>query len=379
MENICRVHKYCGGCQFQGIEYFKQLEIKQKKLDGQLKEFGRVSKIIPDRNPLHYRNKVQVSFGLDENGNVICGNYITSTHTIVPIEDCMICDERANEIISSIKELVIKHKISIFNEDSLKGCLRHVLIRTTNTNEIMVVLVTGTTSINKKEIFIKDILKSNKSIKTIVQNINNKHTSMVLGNKNIILYGKGYVIDKLCGLKFRISASSFYQINRTQTEVLYKQAIKAANLNKNDVLIDAYCGTGTIGLVASKYCDEVQGVELNNHAIKDAITNMKFNKIDNASFVCEDAGKYMQFLAKQRIDIDVVIMDPPRTGSDRKFMDSLLKLKPSRIVYVSCNPDTLKDNLKYMIKGYRVTSIQPVDMFPFTNHIECVVGLQRKD
>lgn len=374
----CPVSKYCGGCQYQGISYNEQLSIKQDYINILLHKYGKIKPILGVSNPLNYRNKVQVSFGYDDNHRVLCGNYVPSTHTIVNIDDCMICDEEANSIINSIKKLIIKHKISIFNENTYKGCIRHVLVRTSNTGQIMLVLVTGTININKKELFIKDILKYNSNITTIVQNINNRHTSMVLGPKNIVLYGKGYIYDNLCGLSFRISASSFYQVNKYQTEVLYKNAIKAAKLNNNDIVIDSYCGTGTIGLVCAPKCKQVYGVESNASAIKDAMINMKINKITNVSFVCEDAGKYMSFLAKQKKHIDVVIMDPPRTGSNKKFLDSLIKLKPSRIVYVSCNPNTLKSNLDYISKYYNVNSIQPVDMFPYTNHIECVVSLLKR-
>lgn len=379
MEQKCKVSKYCGGCQYQGIEYKEQLKLKQNNVERLLHSFGKVSNIIGMDNPLNYRNKVQVSFGYDDKKNVICGNYVPSTHTIVPIDDCMICDIKANEIINSIKKLIVKYSISVFDENSLKGCIRHILIRTTSLNEYMVVLITGTQNINKKESFIKDILKYNHEITTIVQNINNKHTSMILGVKNITFFGKGYVVDELCGLKFRISPSSFYQVNKTQTEVLYREAIKAANLTKNDFVIDAYCGTGTIGLVASKYCDEVLGVEINERAIRDANINMKNNGIKNASFVAADAGKYMSYIAKEKIDVDVLIMDPPRTGADKKFMNAVIKLRPKKIVYVSCNPETLKDNLCYLNKYYKINTIQPVDMFPYTQHVECVVSMQRKD
>lgn len=373
--NKCPVSKYCGGCNYQGTTYEEQLKLKQAYVSKLLNKYGKIRPILGMDNPFNYRNKVQVSFGYDENHNVICGNYVISTHNIVEIDDCMICDEKANKIIQSVKKLIKKYKISIFNENSYKGCIRHILIRTTSTNECMLVLVTGTININKKELFIKDILKYNPEINTIVQNINNRHTSMVLGSKNIVLYGKGYIYDRLCGLDFRISASSFYQVNKTQTQVLYKQAISAAKLNKNDIVIDAYCGTGTIGLVASKHCKQVLGIEINKGAIKDAIVNMKNNNINNVTFVADDAGKYMNHLAKTKKHIDVVIMDPPRTGADKKFLDSVIRLKPSRIVYVSCNPNTLKDNLDYISKSYVVKTIQPVDMFPYTNHIECVVGL----
>lgn len=378
MKDICPVSKYCGGCQLQGTQYAKQLQSKQKEVESLLRRFSNIKPIIGMENPLNYRNKVQVSFGYDEKHNVICGNYVPSTHTIVEIDDCMICDEKANEIINSIKRLIIKYKISIFNEDVLKGCMRHILIRSTNTGEYMVVLVTGSLIIAKKDLLVKDIIKYNPSVKTIVQNINNKHTSMILGKRNNVLYGKGYVVDELFGLTFRISASSFYQVNKRQTEILYATALLAGKLNKNDILIDAYCGTGTIGLTASKFTKEVIGVEINEYAIKDANINMKMNKIKNATFICDDAGKFMNKLARKKEHIDVVVMDPPRTGADKKFMDAVISLRPSRLVYVSCNPYTLADNLKYLTKYYNVDNIQPVDMFPFTNHVECVVGLKSK-
>ena len=376
--NKCPVSKYCGGCQFQGFSYSKQLEIKQQEIDKQLSSFHPVNKIIGMENPDNYRNKVQINFAYDDKHNIISGYYIPSTHIIVPIEECMICDETINEIIKSIKRIITKYRISIFDEKAMKGCLRHVLIRSTNLDEYMVVLVTGSATIVKKDLLIKDILKYNPKVKTIVHNINNKRTSMVLGSSSTVLYGSGYVTDELCGLKFRISASSFYQVNKRQTEILYNKAIEAANLKKSDVLLDAYCGTGTIGLVASKYCDAVIGVESNRSAIKDAQINRKINNIKNTEFVLEDAGKYMEYLSKQKEKIDVVIMDPPRAGSDIRFMSSMVKLNPSKIVYISCNPYTLKDNLKYLSKYYKIKSIQPVDMFPYTDHIETIVQLSKE-
>lgn len=374
---ICPVSKYCGGCQLQGIAYKKQLQTKQKEIETLFRKYKKIKPIIGMVDPLNYRNKVQVSFGYDESHNVICGNYVASTHTIVPVENCMICDEGANQIINSIIKLIIKYKISVFDEDVMKGCIRHILIRATRTGEYMVVLVTGSFTIAKKDLFIKDIIKYNKQVKTIVQNINNKRTSMILGNRNITLYGKGYIIDRLFKLTFRISPSSFYQVNKSQVEMLYEAAILAAKLNKDEVLIDAYCGTGTIGLVASRFCKNVIGVEINKDAIKDANINMKANKIKNVEFVCDDASRFMSKLARTKTNIDVVIMDPPRTGSDKKFMDAIFKLRPKKIVYVSCNPYTLKEDLNYLSKYYKVNSMQPVDMFPYTNHIEVVTGLSK--
>ena len=376
--NTCPVYRYCGGCQYQGIEYKKQLEIKQKEIDKLLSNFHHVDKIIGMSNPDNYRNKVQINFAYDEHHNIISGYYIPSTHTIVPIDGCMICDETINRIILSIKRIVTKYKISIFDERIMKGCLRHVLIRSTNLNEYMVVLVTGSATIVKKDLLIQDIIKYNPEVKTIVHNINNKRTSMVLGDRNYILYGKGYVEDILCDLKFKISPNSFYQVNKRQTEVLYNTAIKLADLKKNEVLLDAYCGTGTIGMVASRHVNKVLGVESNRSAIKDALINKKINSINNIEFICEDAGKYMDYLSKNRTHIDTVIMDPPRAGSDIKFMSSMVKMKPNKIVYVSCNPETLKDNLMYLIKYYKILKIQPVDMFPYTKHVESIVLMSRK-
>lgn len=374
-ELICKAHEYCGSCKYQGVEYKKQLEIKQNRINSLLKSFGNVSPIIGMDNPYHYRNKIQVPFSYDENHNVIYGNYIEGTHIIVNNDECLLCDEKSYEIIRSVKRLIDKYKITIFNEDILKGCIRHLLVRCTNAGEYMLVIVTGSFKINRQEQFIKDILKFNPCVKTIIQNINNRHTSMVLGPKNIVLYGKGYIVDKLCGMDFRISPSSFYQVNKRQTEVLYNTAIKLANLNKNETLIDAYCGTGTIGLVASKYVKNVIGVELNESAIKDAIINKKINKVDNIDFICDDAGRFMNYLASKKTHIDAVIMDPPRSGSDIKFMRSMVSMNPDKIVYISCGPDSLKEDLKYLTKFYKVEKIQPVDMFAFTAHVETVVLL----
>lgn len=379
MENKCIYSKYCGGCTLQGTPYKKQLEIKQVYISNLLKRFGKVEPILGMDNPLNYRNKVQVSLGYDDRHHVICGNYLPSSHMIVPIEDCMICDDRANKIINSIVRLIKKYKISIFDERAYKGCLRHILIRTSNTNEIMVVLVTGSFNIVKKDLFIKDILKFNPEITTIVQNFNNKHTSMVLGDKSTVLYGKGYIYDELCGYKFKISPSSFYQVNKRQTEVLYKEGLKLANFSKEDTIIDAYSGIGTIGIIASKDVKKVLSVELNKEASKDAIKNAKLNKIDNIEFINSDAGKFMENMAKNKLKLDGLIMDPPRSGADKKFLNAIFKLKPKKILYISCGPETLKSNLIDLTKnGYKVNKIQPVDMFPYTNHVETVVLLSDK-
>ncbi len=374
---ICKVHQLCGGCQYQGVDYQQQLELKQRKVENLLKPFGRVEKIIGMKNPYYYRNKVQISFGKDYRGNVIAGNYVTSTHTIVPVKNCQIANEEANKIFNTFIRLVKSFKLSVFDERSLRGFIRHVLVRTSNDNEeIMVVIVTGTEVFPKKRDFINALLKEHPNIVTIVQSVNNRHTSMVLGNKNIVLYGKGYIDDELCGLTFRLSATAFYQVNHQQTEVLYNEAKRLANPQGNEVVIDAYCGIGTIGMTLASSVKEVLGVEINAKAIRDARSNAKLNNVNNISFVAEDAGKYMQQLAYEKKKIDIVIMDPPRSGADNKFLYALTKLSPQKVVYISCNPVTLADNLRYLTKhSYKVEHIQPVDMFPFTEHVETVVLL----
>lgn len=375
----CPFSEYCGGCQYQGMKYDKQVEIKQEKVEKLLSSFHHVEKIIPCKESLNYRNKIQISFGYDEDHHIISGYYIPNSHLILPIEECMLCDDKINQIVSSVKKIIIRNRISIYDERTKKGCLRHLLIRSTNTNEYMIVLVTGSFNLMKKERLVEEILRYNPDVTTIIHNINQEKSSSILGNRNQILYGKGYITDELCGLKFRISANSFYQVNRYQTEVLYNTAIQSLDLKKDDILIDAYCGTGTIGLSCAEYVKKVIGVELVPSAVKDAETNRKINQIENAEFICKDAGKFMESLSRNKTHIDAVIMDPPRSGSDIRFMSSMVKMKPDKIAYISCNPVTLERDLKYLMKYYNIRLIQPVDMFPFTQHIETVCILNQKN
>ncbi|MBE5888741.1 MAG: 23S rRNA (uracil(1939)-C(5))-methyltransferase RlmD, partial [Lachnospiraceae bacterium] len=266
-----------------------------------------------------------------------------------------------------------------YDEDTGYGLLRHVLVRKGyHTGEIMVVLVLASPILPSKNNFVKALRKNHPDISTVVINVNDKKTSMVLGERNIVVYGKGFIEDKLCGCTFRISPNSFYQVNPAQTEKLYEKAISCAKLTGKEKVIDAYCGTGTIGIIASKCAKEVYGVELNKDAIKDAITNAKRNDVKNIRFINDDAGKYMVSLAEKKESIDVVIMDPPRSGSDEAFLSSVVKLSPRRVVYVSCNPETLARDLKYLTKkGYKVTEATPYDMFPHTSHTEMVVALEK--
>lgn len=375
---LCPYSKKCGGCQLQNMDYARQLNYKQSKVVSLLGKFHRVNKIIGMETPYHYRNKVQAAFGLTRSGKIVSGVYQSSTHRIVNVDSCMIEDKKADEIIVAIRKMLPKFQIVPYNEDTGRGFLRHVLVkRSFQTNQIMVVVVGANPIFPQKNKLTKELLRRFPEITTVVFNINPHKTSMLLGEREEVLYGKGYIEDELCGLTFRISPKSFYQINPIQTRVLYNTAIEYAQLTGEETVLDAYCGTGTIGLVASKHAKQVIGVELNSDAVRDAKINAKINDINNAVFYNADAGQFMTEMSDA--DIDVVFMDPPRAGSDRAFLDSVIRLSPKRIVYISCNPETQKRDLFTLTKGgYKVKKIQPVDMFPHTNHVETVVLLSRE-
>ena len=352
-ETVCSVAKKCGGCRYQGVPYQDQLRKKQKITEGLLKKFGKVEPIIGMEDPYYYRNKVHAAFGRDRKGNVISGIYEEKSHRIVSVDDCMIEDKKSQEIIRTIRGMLKSFKIKTYDEDTGYGLLRHVLVRRGfSTGEIMVVLVTVSPIFPSKNNFVKALRKEHPEITTVVLNVNDRQTSMVLGDRNIVLYGPGFIKDRLMGLTFRISPSSFY------------------------------CGTGTIGIIASRNARDVIGVELNRDAIRDARMNARENKIRNVRFVPGDAGWFMEGMAAEGEKVDVVLMDPPRAGSDRKFLHSLLSLSPEKIVYVSCNPETLARDLAYLTKrDYLVKKMQPVDMFPVTDSVEtvCLLGKRKPD
>lgn len=375
--DACPLAKKCGGCQLQNMSYERQLKWKQARCEILLKKFGKISKIIGMENPYNYRNKVQAAFGRTKSGKIISGVYQSGSHRIVMVDSCMTEDVTADKIIVDIRNMLPKFKIWTYDEDKGTGFLRHVLVkRGFASGEVMVVLVGANSYFPMKKKFTAALLEKHPEITTVILNINSKDTNLVLGDREEVLYGSGYIEDTLCGCVFRISAKSFYQINPVQTEKLYNKAMEFAQLDSKTSVIDAYCGIGTIGLVAAKTAGSVIGVELNPDAVKDAISNCKRNSMKNARFYCADAGDFMQTLALEGEKADVVFMDPPRAGSTRKFIDSLAAMCPERVVYISCNPETLARDLDYLVKkGYTVKKIQPVDMFPHTNHIECVVKL----
>ena len=376
----CKAAKKCGGCQYQGISYEEQLQKKQKQVGKLLGKYGRISPIIGMENPYFYRNKVHAAFGRDRRGNVISGIYENNTHRIVQVEECQIEDRKSQAIIRTIRELLRSFKIKTYDEDTDYGLLRHVLVRRGfSTGEIMVVLVTVSPVFPSKNNFVKALRKEHPEITTVVLNVNDRRTSMVLGERNITLFGPGFIRDTLCGKSFRISPGSFYQINPLQTEKLYRTAISFAELKGRERVIDAYCGIGTIGIAAADQAGEVTGIELNREAVRDAGLNAKENRMKNIRFFQGDAGEFMEEMAEAGQQAEVVFMDPPRSGSDEKFLSSLVRLAPEKIVYISCNPETQARDLRFLTaKGFHVRRIQPVDMFPWTDEIECCVLLEGK-
>lgn len=329
------------------------------------------------KDPYHYRNKVQAAFGVNRQGQIISGVYQSASHRIVPVSNCMIEDTVADQIIVTIRGLLKSFKIRPYDEETGRGTLRHVLVRRGwRSGEILVVLVTAHGMLPGKRNFVRALLQRHPDITTIVQNINAGQTSLVLGPHSEVLYGPGYIREQLGDFTFRISPRAFYQINPVQTEVLYRTALDYAGLAGKETVVDAYCGTGTIGIFASQDAARVIGVENNRDAVRDAISNAKANRADNVRFYTADASDFLQGMARAGEHADVIILDPPRAGSDERFLAAVTAVGPERVVYVSCNPETLARDLGYLTRhGYRVTRIQPVDMFPHTEHIETAVAL----
>lgn len=378
-ENSCRLFKRCGGCQLKE-SYEEQLKWKQAKVERLLSKFSECGKIIGMKKPYNYRNKVQHGFYTNPKRQIISGIYQSGSGRIVPCESCMLEDIQADKIILTIKKLMQSFKMFPYNPNTGRGIIRHVMIRKGfSSGEYLVCIVTSKSALPSKKNFAAALLKAHPNITTIVQNVCLNPMPLTMGEQEFVLHGKGYIEDTLCGKKFKISAKSFYQVNPVQTEILYRTAIEFAGLTKNDRVLDCYCGTGTIGIIASDYCKEVIGVELNESAVADAEKNAAQNGCTNISFINGDSGKFMERMALSGEKADVVFTDPPRTGSDRRFLESLAKLAPKRVVYISCGIESLERDLLLLRKlGYEVRKIQPVDMFPHTKHCEVVCLLSRR-
>ena len=376
----CKICTSCGGCQYQQLDYKAQLKYKTKRVKEALTRISKIdAEVLPCLgmdDPYNYRNKIQVPFNKDRNGKVKFGFYKENSHIIMPIKECAIEDRRAAPILWDIKLLLEEMNIPCYNEDSGKGILRYVLIRTSyHYDELMVVLVTTQMNFPGQRNFINELVNRHPEITTIVENVNSRHTNVILGNQEKVLYGPGHIKDDILGLTFEISAASFFQVNPIQVEKLYASALNLIDFNKKEVVLDAYSGVGTIGLIAARNAKKVISVEINKSAHKNAIENAKRNNIDNIEFHCADAG---EFITKYDGDIDVLIMDPPRSGSDETFLSTVMNKRIKKVIYVSCNPETLARDIAYLSKIYEVKYVQPVDMFPMTAHVETVVELLLK-
>ena len=384
-ESDCSTYKRCGGCSLRHIKYSETLNMKRNSVQSlankMLNTKIKVENTVGMENPYHYRNKAQYPVGIDKSGNPVIGVFANRTHEIIPIEKCLIQDERTEEIAKYIVNYITRNNISIYNEKTRKGLVRHIVTKIgKRTNEIMVILVINGNEIPDENKLVKELTSKFTNIKTIIKNINKKNTNVILGEKNVTIYGNGYIKDKLGNLTFKISPASFYQVNPSQAEKLYKIGVDAADITKEDVVFDLYCGIGTISLFMAQYAKKVYGIEIVEQAVKDAVENAKMNGINNAEFIAGDVENVLDDLINvQKIMPDIVMVDPPRRGLDKTSIKNMLEIKPKKIVYISCNPATLMRDLKELEGAYEIKSIKPVDMFPFTGHVECVALMGRKD
>ena len=385
VESDCNTYKRCGGCNLRHINYEQTLKMKQNAVqslvDKTLKNKIKVQETLGMDKPYHYRNKAQYPLGINKNGEPVIGVFANRTHEIIPIDTCMIQNKQTESIAKFIFDFIVKNNISIYNEETRKGLVRHIVTKIgIRTNEIMCVLVINGDKIPKEQEIVKLIKQEFPDVKTIVKNINVKNTNVILGDKNINLYGDGYINDILGEYTFKISPLSFYQVNPIQAEKLYNLGVEGANISKDDIVFDLYCGIGTISLFMSKYAKKVYGIEIVEEAVKAAKENAKINKVENTEFIAGDVEKVLTDLIENRNIIpDIVMVDPPRKGLDTTSVNNILKIAPKKVVYISCNPATLMRDLSMLEEKYDIKSIKPVDMFPFTSHVECVAVLELKE
>lgn len=371
----CPLAKKCGGCAYINEEYENTLQRKQEYVQ---KLFGRirVDEIRGMKEPYHYRHKIYASFYSDKTGKIHAGLYEENSHRLIDSRMCLIQHVKANDILKTICTLAESFKIEPYDEDRERGVLRHAYLRVSrSTGKVMLVIVIGSKGLPSAKMFVKKLTEAHPEIETVILNYNREHTSMILGRRSDVLYGKGYITDQIGELSFRISPQSFYQVNPEQTEVIYSTALEMAQLKKTDTVLDVCCGIGTIALSAAPHCKEVIGVEINEQAIRDAERNMKLNNIENVTFFADDAER---FIRKLKIRPDTVFLDPPRSGMSEGFINTLVRMNPKKIVYVSCNPETqIRDARLFAKAGYRIRKAVPVDNFPFTRHIEMCALLTR--
>ena len=382
----CRLKaKKCGGCPMLGLDYAEQLKQKEAAVRKLVGKYGPVAPIRGAENPCHYRNKVISTFAAGPGGKLVSGIYAAGTHKVLPVESCLLQDEVLDTVMQAVRAAASTCRFQPYNEDKGTGLLRHCLLRRgVVSGQVMVVLVTAQPVLPGAKNFVRALLaeaeKRHVPVTTVVQNYNPRRTSVVLGEEEKVLYGKGFILDTLCGKTYALSPRSFYQINHDQTEVLYGLAVEAARLTGKEVVLDAYCGIGTIGLTASGRAKQVVGVELNRDAVRDAIGNARHNNVKNARFFAADATQWITEAAAAGQRADVIFMDPPREGSTPQFIESVARMAPKRVVYVSCNPETMARDLALLTaKGYRAEGFTPVDLFPQTAHCETVCALSKLD
>ncbi len=379
----CHIYQGCGGCHLMHLNQTGQQLFKIKRVKDCMERIGHcyveVQDCLMQDDPWYYRNKVQVPVGYNQKGELVTGFYKQRTNDIIANDHCLIQNNDSNEIVKRVKELMIQYQIEPYDKVKHTGNIKHILTKKGfYSQEVMLVFISYRQTISHIQEIVDQLTKEFQQIKTIIQNINPRHDNVILGDQEIYLYGPGYIYDTLLGNKYKISLKSFYQINPIQVEVLYSKAIAAATLSKEDVVLDAYCGIGTITLSLSQHVKKVYGVEIVEDAIKDAKNNALINHIDNVEFICDDAGKYMIDLVKQDIHLDVVFVDPPRKGCSKEFLDYLIKANPKQIIYISCDVATQARDIAYLQDfGFQVTYCQPVDMFPHTSHIENIVRIEK--
>ena len=380
----CEYYSDCGGCQLMHMNYKAQLQYKKNRVISELKRAAvnidhvLIKDTIGMKQPFNYRNKTTFSVS-SKNGEIIIGPYEEGSYNTVDINSCLLQSHEADKVVSLFKELMEKYEIKTYDKKTGKGTIRNIVIRRNKENQLMLIIVTTTEKFSNRENLVNDLKDNIKEIKSIVQNINKRETNLVMGHKNITLYGPGTIEDSIGGLKFSISPETFFQVNPEQTEILYQTAINYANLKKNDICFDIYCGIGTISLMAAQYAKKVYGVEIVEQSIINAKENAVINNINNAEFYAGKAEEILPKLYKRNITADVVIVDPPRKGCEKEVIDTINNMQAERVVYVSCNPSTLARDIKLLERGgYKLTKVQPIDQFPWTVHTECICKLERQ-
>ena len=380
----CNTYKRCGGCNLRHVKYEETLKMKQNAVQSlvnkTLKNKLQIKETVGMENPLHYRNKAQYPIGINKQGDPIIGVFANRTHEVIPIDNCLIQNKKSEEIAKFIVEFIKEKNISIYDEKTGKGLVRHIVTKVgIKTGEIMCVIVINGHKIPDENELVENLKTRYPEIKAIVKNINMKNTNVILGQENINLYGNGYIEDILGEYKFKISPLSFYQVNPVQAEKLYNLGVSMAEITKDDVVFDLYCGIGTISLFMSKFAKKVYGIEIVEEAVKMAKENAKNNNVLNTEFFAGDVEIVLDDLINNKgLKADVVMFDPPRKGLDKKSIDNILNIRPKKIVYISCNPATLIRDLADFENEYDIKTIIPVDMFPFTSHVECCSVLQLK-